>query len=71
MIEKYPVNLIVEDAWGAIPLLYAIWGEAPIDVVQFLINSYQSLYPNKNLIGATGDNIGSSQCFQMCNSDSD
>jgi hypothetical protein len=26
MIENYPENLIVEDAWGAVPLLYAIWG---------------------------------------------
>ena len=24
MIDKYPANLIVEDAWGAVPLLIAI-----------------------------------------------
>jgi hypothetical protein len=46
MIENYPQNLIVEDAWGATPLLYAIWGDAPNEIVQFLVNSYQSLYPN-------------------------
>jgi len=38
--------LIVEDAWGAVPLLYAVWGDAPSEIIQFLVNSYQSLYPN-------------------------
>jgi hypothetical protein len=38
--------LIVTDAWGAIPLLYAVWGDAPSEIVQFLVNSYQSLYPD-------------------------
>jgi hypothetical protein len=46
IVEKYPANLIVEDAWGATPLLYAIWGDAPNEILQFLVNSYQSLYPN-------------------------
>jgi hypothetical protein len=46
MIDKYPTNLIVVDAWGAIPLLYAIWGDAPSEVIELLINSYQSLYPD-------------------------
>jgi hypothetical protein len=45
MIEKYPANLIVEDAWDALPLLYAIWGDAPSEIIEFLVNSYQSLYP--------------------------
>jgi hypothetical protein len=26
IIEKYPANLITEDRWGALPLLYAFWG---------------------------------------------
>jgi hypothetical protein len=46
MIDKYPESLIVEDAWGATPLLYAIWGDAPNEIVDFLVKSYQSLYPN-------------------------
>ena len=46
IVDKYPANLIVEDAWGAIPLMYAIWGDAPNEIVQFLVNSYQSLYPD-------------------------
>ena len=32
MVEKYPENLIVEDAWGALPLLYAVWGDAPSEI---------------------------------------
>jgi hypothetical protein len=46
IVDMYPNNLIVEDAWGATPLLYAIWGDAPSEIVELLVNSYQSLYPN-------------------------
>jgi hypothetical protein len=31
---------------GATPLLYAIWGDAPSEIVELLVNSYQSHYPN-------------------------
>jgi hypothetical protein len=46
IVEKYPTNLITEDRWGALPLLYAFWGSAPAEIIQFLLDSYQSLYPN-------------------------
>jgi hypothetical protein len=46
IVEKYPANLITVDRWGALPLLYAFWGDAPSEIIQFLIYSYQSLYPN-------------------------
>lgn len=44
MDENYPENLIVENEWGSLPLLYA-----PSEVVQFLIDSYHFLYPNHEL----------------------
>jgi hypothetical protein len=46
IVEKYPTNLIIEDRWGATPLLYAFWGGAPTVIIQFLLESYQSVYPN-------------------------
>jgi hypothetical protein len=46
IVDIYPNNLIVEDAWGATPLLYAVWGKAPSEIVNFLVKSYQSLYPD-------------------------
>jgi hypothetical protein len=46
IVEKYPSNLITEDRWGALPLLYAFWGAAPAEIIQFLLDSYQSLYPD-------------------------
>ena len=46
LVEKYPENLINEDRWGAVPLLYAVWGNAPDEIVQFLVDNYKSLYPN-------------------------
>jgi hypothetical protein len=45
IVENYPTNLITEDRWGALPLLYAFWGAAPTDIIQFLLESYQLLYP--------------------------
>jgi hypothetical protein len=45
IVENYPTNLITEDSWGALPLLYAFWGAAPAEVIEFLLESYQSLYP--------------------------
>jgi hypothetical protein len=45
IVENYPANLIIEDRWGALPLLYAFWGAAPDEIIEFLLESYQSLYP--------------------------
>jgi hypothetical protein len=45
IVENYPANLITEDRWGALPLLYAFWGAAPAEIIQFLLESYHSLYP--------------------------
>ena len=45
IVENYPTNLITEDRWGATPLLYAFWGAAPDEIIQFFLDSYQSLYP--------------------------
>jgi len=49
LVEKYPETLIKEDRWGALPIFYAIWGNSPDEIVQFLVESYQSLYPNHEL----------------------
>ena len=46
LIDKYPESLTTEDRWGAVPLLYAVWGCAPGEILQFLVESYQTLYPN-------------------------
>jgi hypothetical protein len=46
IVENYPANLITEDRWGALPLLYAFWGAAPTEIIQFLLESYRSLYPS-------------------------
>jgi hypothetical protein len=46
IVEKYPTNLITVDRWGALPLLYAFWGAAPAEIIEFLLENYQSLYPD-------------------------
>jgi hypothetical protein len=40
IVEKYITNLITKDRWGALPLLYAFWGAAPAEIIQFLLKSY-------------------------------
>jgi len=49
LVTKYPENLITEDRWGAVPLLYILWGDAPDEIVQFLVESYKSIHPNYEL----------------------
>ena len=46
LVDKYPKALVTEDRWGAVPLLYAVWRNAPMEIVDFLVERYQSLYPN-------------------------
>jgi hypothetical protein len=46
IVEMYPANLITEDRWGAVPLLYAFWGGAPTEIIKFLLDSYRLLYPD-------------------------
>ncbi len=46
LVEKYPENLTVHDQWGEIPLTYAFCCRAPIDVVEFLVESYRLKRPD-------------------------
>jgi hypothetical protein len=46
IVDAYPTNLITEDRWGALPLLYAFWGAAPDEIIQLLLDSYQLYYPD-------------------------
>ena len=51
LVNKYPETLITKDRWGALPLLYAVLRNIPTkntqsEIVQFLVESYKSLYPN-------------------------
>jgi hypothetical protein len=39
IVEKYPANLITNDRWGALPLLYAFWGAAPAEIIEFLLET--------------------------------
>jgi len=45
LIEKYPETLIMKDKWGDIPLMYAIWCNAPTEILDLLVESYNSLHP--------------------------
>jgi hypothetical protein len=49
IIDNYPTNLITEDRWGAVPLLCAFWGAAPREIIQFLLMSHESLYPDHEI----------------------
>ena len=47
MIDTYPENLITEDAWGALPLRYALWGKAPCEIIQLILRSYRIYYRDR------------------------
>jgi len=46
LVNKYPEALVTEDRWETLPLLYAVWGKAPSEIVQFMVERYKSLYPD-------------------------
>jgi hypothetical protein len=46
MIEKYPNALLTKDLWGAIPLTYALYAEASIEVIHFLFKTHRQKWGN-------------------------
>jgi hypothetical protein len=44
LISRYPGHLITEDVWGDIPILYAIWGRAPHEIVGLLASSMEEYH---------------------------
>lgn len=46
LISKYPEQLITEDKWGALPLLYALWTNAPVEILDYLVESYKTHHPH-------------------------
>jgi hypothetical protein len=49
IVQKYPQNLVTQDKWGDVPLLYAFWCNAPDEIVRFLVESYKTRYPGYTL----------------------
>jgi hypothetical protein len=45
IVTKYPENLVTQDKWGDVPLLYAFWCNAPDEIIRFLVESYKTRYP--------------------------
>mmetsp|Transcript_18991 Transcript_18991/g.40047 ORF Transcript_18991/g.40047 Transcript_18991/m.40047 type:complete len:488 (+) Transcript_18991:136-1599(+) len=46
LIDQYPEQLVTEDHWGDIPLFYSIWGRAPLEIVDLLVDSMKIHHPN-------------------------
>mmetsp|Transcript_29808 Transcript_29808/g.62243 ORF Transcript_29808/g.62243 Transcript_29808/m.62243 type:complete len:858 (-) Transcript_29808:905-3478(-) len=49
IIDKQPKSLIIEDKWGCPPILYAIWGNAPQEIMQVLIDSQKCSFPTHHM----------------------
>jgi len=49
IVESYPGQLIAEDKWGELPILYAFWSNAPREIIQYLIDSHISIHPRYEL----------------------
>ncbi len=45
VVGKYPGNLVTEDGWGDIPLLYAFWCDAPDEIIRYLVECYTTMHP--------------------------
>ncbi|KAL9189878.1 hypothetical protein ACHAXT_009553 [Thalassiosira profunda] len=49
VVGGHPQSLCMADNWGDVPLFYAIWGDAPSEIVHYLAKSTSGLYPNYQL----------------------
>mmetsp|Transcript_28919 Transcript_28919/g.61077 ORF Transcript_28919/g.61077 Transcript_28919/m.61077 type:complete len:551 (+) Transcript_28919:199-1851(+) len=49
LIEAYPKALTITDKWNALPLLYAFWSKAPEEIIQYLIESHKTIFPDYKL----------------------
>jgi len=49
LIETYPNNLITQDKWGDLPILYTFCGNAPREVMQLLVESHKTYFPGHAL----------------------
>jgi hypothetical protein len=47
--EHFHDDLICKDKWGEIPIFYALWSNAPYDIVQFLLESIKASHPQYEL----------------------
>ena len=45
LVQIRPEYLTMEDHWGDIALLYLFWCNAPEEIIQFMVESYMSNYP--------------------------
>jgi hypothetical protein len=46
LIQEDPLDLITKDKWGDLPIHYAYMTEAPMEIVEFLLNSQQYAFPD-------------------------
>ena len=68
IVANSPSSLITEDKWGCVPLLYAIWGDAPQEIVNFLIDAHKSAVPNRQQRAfETSTNTSSLHFLVKCN----
>ncbi|KAL9178713.1 hypothetical protein ACHAXT_003844 [Thalassiosira profunda] len=44
VVRKFPSYLVTKDKWGKEPLYYALVGEAPLDILQFLFGAHRDVW---------------------------
>lgn len=49
IITCYPDTLVTTDKWGGLPILYAFWSEASNEMMQYLLDCHESIFPDHRL----------------------
>lgn len=49
LIKNYPSNIIETDKYDKEPLYYALWGNAPVEVIMLLATSQKELFPKSSI----------------------
>lgn len=45
LMEQYPGYIITKDKWGELPIYYACTTSAPLEIIQFLLESHMEAFP--------------------------
>jgi ankyrin repeat protein len=49
LVERFPECLITKDKWRELPIYYACMVGAPVEIIQFLLESLKAFFPNFHL----------------------
>jgi hypothetical protein len=49
LVERYPGDILIRDAWGCLPIYYVCLSDAPIKIVRYFLAMHRAVFPKTKL----------------------